>query len=51
MDLDVQGFTTGWFATASHQALDATNQICAIYSGQATPAAPATTAGVIACSE
>lgn len=48
--IGVVGFTTGWSATATHQALAAT-QVCAIYSGSTTPAAPATTLGVIACTE
>jgi prepilin-type N-terminal cleavage/methylation domain-containing protein len=46
----VAGTTTGWAATAGHQALAAT-QICAIYSGQAAVNAPASTPGVIACVE
>ena len=40
--------TTGWGATASHAALAAT-QICAIFQGSAAAVAPATVAGVVAC--
>lgn len=49
--IGVTGFTTGWSATAAHQAL-ATTQICAIYAGSAaSPHAVAVTPGVIACVE
>ncbi len=43
---------TGWSASATHAGLnnDATHQ-CAVYFGTVTPAAPATTSGVVACSE
>jgi prepilin-type N-terminal cleavage/methylation domain-containing protein len=46
----VAGTTTGWAATAGHQALAAT-QLCTIYSGSNAAVAPATTPGVIACVE
>ena len=39
---------TGWSATAAHAAL-ASNQTCAIFVGNASAVAPATTAGVVAC--
>ena len=40
---------TGWGATAAHAAL-ATNQTCAIFVGtMATPPAPATTPGIVTC--
>jgi prepilin-type N-terminal cleavage/methylation domain-containing protein len=39
---------TGWSATAAHAAL-ASNQTCAIFVGNASAQAPATTAGVVAC--
>ena len=42
--------TTGWSATAEHQALAAGAQQCAIYvNGAASPAAYAVSPGVIAC--
>ena len=41
--------STGWSATATHQALDAATQNCALYVGAAASIAPATTAGVVAC--
>ena len=40
--------TTGWSATGTHAAL-ATNQTCAIYVGNAAAVAPATTPGVVTC--
>jgi type IV pilus assembly protein PilA len=39
---------TGWAATAAHQALTAA-QTCALFTDSAAPVAPATTAGVLAC--
>jgi type IV pilus assembly protein PilA len=39
----------GWSATASHQALAAASQFCAIFIGDATAVAPATVAGVVTC--
>ena len=41
--------TTGWSATASHAALVAASQFCAIYTGQAASVAPATTPGIVTC--
>jgi prepilin-type N-terminal cleavage/methylation domain-containing protein len=38
---------TGWAATATHSA--ATGHVCAVYGGSATPPAPATAPGEIAC--
>ena len=46
----VDGANTGWAATAGHQALDAAT-LCAIYTGSHAAAGPATTPGVIACTE
>jgi type IV pilus assembly protein PilA len=40
---------TGWAALATHAALAAATQKCAVYYGQAAALAPATTAGVITC--
>jgi type IV pilus assembly protein PilA len=40
--------TTGWSATGTHAAL-ATNQTCAIFVGNASAVAPATTPGVVTC--
>lgn len=40
---------TGWSATATHQALNATAQFCAIYVGGAAAVAPATTPGIVTC--
>lgn len=37
---------TGWSATATHPGTD---EVCAIYSGSAAPAAPATTPGIPQC--
>ena len=42
--------TTGWSATAGHQALTSSQQ-CAIFFGSAAAVLPALTAGVVACSE
>ena len=41
---------TGWAATAAHSAITDGRQ-CAIFFGSAAAVAPATTAGVVACSE
>jgi len=41
--------TTGWSAKATHAALNAGTQNCAVFYGQAAAAAPATTAGVVTC--
>jgi prepilin-type N-terminal cleavage/methylation domain-containing protein len=43
--------TTGWSATATHQALGTATQYCAVFVGAApsVPAANAVTAGVVAC--
>jgi Tfp pilus assembly protein PilE len=38
---------TGWAATATHAS--ASGRVCAVYSGTATPPAPATAPGEIAC--
>src|SRR5688572_28784531 len=40
---------TGWSADATHAALAAATQKCAVFYGQGTALAPATTAGVITC--
>jgi prepilin-type N-terminal cleavage/methylation domain-containing protein len=40
---------TGWGATATHQALDAATQECAIFVGDIAAVAPAVTAGVVTC--
>jgi type IV pilus assembly protein PilA len=41
--------TTGWSATASHDALDASTQTCAVFINGAASVAPAATPGVITC--
>lgn len=43
------GYTGGWSATATHQALTVASQFCAVYVGSAPTLAPATTPGVVAC--
>jgi type IV pilus assembly protein PilA len=48
-NLVVAGTTTGWAATAGHQALDAT-QICTLFSGTPTTAPPGSP-GVVRCNE
>ncbi len=40
---------TGWAAKATHAALDAASQMCAVYYGTAAAVAPAITAGVVTC--
>jgi type IV pilus assembly protein PilA len=40
---------TGWSATATHDALDAGTQTCAVFVGDAAAAAPATNPGVVTC--
>lgn len=49
--LMVTGNTTGWSATATHQALTAATQFCGVFVGQAAslPTAGAITPGVVAC--
>ncbi len=41
--------TTGWSATATHAALAAATQNCAIYTGSAAAVGPATTPGIVTC--
>jgi prepilin-type N-terminal cleavage/methylation domain-containing protein len=43
------GANTGWSATASHAALAAASQFCAIYVGSAASVAPAQTPGIVTC--
>jgi len=40
---------TGWAALATHAALQAATQKCAVYYGGATAVAPAVTAGLVTC--
>jgi type IV pilus assembly protein PilA len=40
---------TGWSADATHAALDAATEKCALYTGLATALSPATTVGMITC--
>jgi type IV pilus assembly protein PilA len=46
----VTGSNVGWSATATHNALGAATQFCAIRVGEAATVGPAVTPGVIACS-
>ena len=50
VNLGVTGATTGWSATAYHTAIG-TGKICAVYAGSAAAVTPATSPGVIVCSE
>jgi len=40
---------TGWWAKATHRALDPNTQYCVVYVGSVTPSTPATVTGVVAC--
>ena len=40
---------TGWSANATHAALDASSQTCAVFYGGAAAVGPAITAGVVTC--
>lgn len=48
ISLQVTPTNAGWSATATHQALDE-SRFCVYYWGDASPSAPATVTGVVAC--
>ena len=48
VSIELVATTAGWSATATHQALDQ-NRYCVYYWGDATPEAPASVTGVVAC--
>ncbi len=48
--IGVTGANTGWSATAYHTAIGV-SKICAVYAGSSAAVSPATSPGVIVCSE
>nr|PZN89660.1 MAG: pilin [bacterium] len=48
VSIELEATTAGWWAKATHQALDE-SRFCVYYWGDASPSAPATVTGVVAC--